>query len=216
MAKRVAVLLAGCGVFDGSEIHEASAVLVHLSREGAQAEVYAPNIPQMHVVDHVKGQPTPEQRNVLVESARIARGNIKDLATLDVKGLDALIIPGRTVVGGSTVGMETRDLCSQVRNLWFIAKGLGAGPCWELPAPAGAGLREERGRENERVREWPYAKTAKAMKELGCRHVNSQVTEAHVDARNRLVSTSAFMCNAPIHQVHDGIGSMVREVLRLA
>lgn len=49
----------------------------------------------MHVVDHVKGQPTPEQRNVLVESARIARGNIKDLAKLDVKGLDALIIPGR-------------------------------------------------------------------------------------------------------------------------
>lgn len=64
-----------------------------------QAEVYAPNIPQMHVVDHVKGQPTPEQRNVLVESARIARGNIKDLATLDVKGLDALIIPGRIVWG---------------------------------------------------------------------------------------------------------------------
>ncbi|NXV89095.1 GAL3A protein, partial [Calonectris borealis] len=94
MGKRVAVVLAGCGVYDGSEIHESSAVLVHLSREGAQAEVYAPDVDQMHVVDHVKGQPTQEKRNVLVESARIARGNIKDLAKLDVKGLDALIIPG--------------------------------------------------------------------------------------------------------------------------
>lgn len=61
-----------------------------------QGEFYAPDIDQMHVVDHVKGQPTQEKRNVLVESARIARGNIKDLAKLNVKELDALIIPGRT------------------------------------------------------------------------------------------------------------------------
>lgn len=65
----------------------------------SQAEVYAPNVDQMHVVDHVKGQPTQEKRNVLVESARIARGNIKDLTKLDVKGLDALIIPGRSLCG---------------------------------------------------------------------------------------------------------------------
>ncbi|XP_039343993.1 glutamine amidotransferase-like class 1 domain-containing protein 3A, mitochondrial isoform X2 [Mauremys reevesii] len=94
MGKKVAIVLSGCGVYDGSEIHESSAVLVHLSREGAQGEFYAPDVEQMHVVDHVKGQPTQEKRNVLVESARIARGNIKDLATLNVKELDALIIPG--------------------------------------------------------------------------------------------------------------------------
>uniref|UniRef100_A0A8C5JE54 GAL3A protein n=1 Tax=Junco hyemalis TaxID=40217 RepID=A0A8C5JE54_JUNHY len=126
MAKRVAVLLAGCGVFDGSEIHEASAVLVHLSREGAQAEVYAPNIPQMHVVDHVKGQPTAEQRNVLVESARIARGNIKDLATLDVKGLDALIIPGRAVWGLPATAW-TFHRSGRVWELWDGEGQAGAG-----------------------------------------------------------------------------------------
>ncbi|XP_054145462.1 putative glutamine amidotransferase-like class 1 domain-containing protein 3B, mitochondrial isoform X2 [Melozone crissalis] len=225
MAKRVAVLLAGCGVFDGSEIHEASAVLVHLSREGAQAEVYAPNIPQMHVVDHVKGQPTAEQRNVLVESARIARGNIKDLATLDVKGLDALIIPGGFGVAKNLSTWATQGKnCSVSKEVEAVLRAFHAahkpiGLCCISPVLAAKifpGCEVTVGHDTDEDVWWPYAKTAEAMKELGCRHINSQVTEAHVDARNRLVSTSAFMCNAPIHQVHDGIGSMVREVLRLA
>uniref|UniRef100_A0A9J8BF46 Zgc:162944 n=1 Tax=Cyprinus carpio carpio TaxID=630221 RepID=A0A9J8BF46_CYPCA len=94
MGKRVAVVLAGCGVFDGSEIHEASAVLVHLSRQQATVKIFAPNTDQMHVVDHLKGSPTEEKRNVLVESARLARGDIQDLSELDVKDLDAIIFPG--------------------------------------------------------------------------------------------------------------------------
>uniref|UniRef100_A0A8C7YBI7 Zgc:162944 n=1 Tax=Oryzias sinensis TaxID=183150 RepID=A0A8C7YBI7_9TELE len=94
MAKRVAVVLAGCGVYDGSEIHEASAVLVHLSRGGATVQMFAPNIEQMHVVNHLKGEPAEEKRNVLVESARLARGNIQDLSKLSVKDHDAVIFPG--------------------------------------------------------------------------------------------------------------------------
>ncbi|KAF2978747.1 hypothetical protein EK904_007652, partial [Melospiza melodia maxima] len=188
------------------------------------AEVYAPNIPQMHVVDHVKGQPTAEQRNVLVESARIARGNIKDLATLDVKGLDALIIPGGFGVAKNLSTWATQGKnCSVSKEVEAVLRAFHAahkpiGLCCISPVLAAKifpGCEVTVGHDTE-CEQWPYAKTAEAMKELGCRHVNSQVTEAHVDARNRLVSTSAFMCNAPIHQVHDGIGSMVREVLRLA
>ncbi|NXQ59755.1 GAL3B protein, partial [Anthoscopus minutus] len=224
MAKKVAVVLAGCGVFDGSEIHEASAVLVHLSRAGAQAEIYAPNVAQMHVVDHVKGQPTQEQRNVLVESARIARGNVKDLATLDVKGLDALIIPGGFGVAKnlSTWATQGKD-CSISKEVEVVLRAFHAarkpiGLCCISPVLAAKlfpGCEVTVGHDTE-CEQWPYAKTAEAMKELGCRHVNSKVTEAHVDARNRLVSTSAFMCNAPVHHVHDGVGKMVQEVLRLA
>ncbi|CAM4446158.1 unnamed protein product [Lepidochelys kempii] len=92
---RVAVVLSGCGVYDGTEIHEASAILVHLSRGGAEVQMYAPDIPQMHVIDHSKGQPTEaESRNVLVESARVARGKITDLAKLSTKDHDAVIFPG--------------------------------------------------------------------------------------------------------------------------
>uniref|UniRef100_UPI00398E5A68 glutamine amidotransferase-like class 1 domain-containing protein 3, mitochondrial n=1 Tax=Pristiophorus japonicus TaxID=55135 RepID=UPI00398E5A68 len=92
---RVAVILAGCGVYDGTEVHESSAVMVHLSRAGAEVQLYAPNVNQMHVVNHLTSQPTEEVRNVLVESSRIARANIKDLVQLSVNDTDALIIPGK-------------------------------------------------------------------------------------------------------------------------
>ncbi|XP_022371693.1 ES1 protein homolog, mitochondrial isoform X2 [Enhydra lutris kenyoni] len=92
---RVALVLSGCGVYDGTELHEASAVLVHLSRGGAEVQIFAPDIPQMHVVDHTKGQPSEsETRNVLTESARIARGKITDLARLSAANHDAAIFPG--------------------------------------------------------------------------------------------------------------------------
>ncbi|XP_057222478.1 glutamine amidotransferase-like class 1 domain-containing protein 3, mitochondrial isoform X2 [Malurus melanocephalus] len=94
MGKRVALVLAGCGVFDGSEIHEASAALVHLSRGGAEVKIFAPNIEQRDVVNHLKGSPAEEKRNVLVESARLARGNIQDLAELKASEFDAVIFPG--------------------------------------------------------------------------------------------------------------------------
>ncbi|KAE8620982.1 hypothetical protein XENTR_v10004638 [Xenopus tropicalis] len=93
-AAKVAVVLSGCGVYDGTEIHEASAILVHLSRAGAEVQMFAPDMPQMHVVDHSRGQPSPESRNVLVESARLARGNITALSQLNVKEHDAVIFPG--------------------------------------------------------------------------------------------------------------------------
>ncbi|KAM5126439.1 glutamine amidotransferase-like class 1 domain-containing protein 3, mitochondrial [Mantella aurantiaca] len=91
---RVAVVLSGCGVYDGTEIHEASAILVHLSRQGAEVKMFAPDIPQMHVIDHSKGQPSQEDRNVLVESARLARGDITSLSMLSAQDHDAVIFPG--------------------------------------------------------------------------------------------------------------------------
>lgn len=63
---------------------------------------------------------------------------------------------------------------------------------------------------------WPYAQTAGALKAMGCKHVNTDVEKAHVDMKNKLVTTCAFMCNAPLHKVFDGIGVMVKETLKLA
>ncbi|XP_044606954.1 glutamine amidotransferase-like class 1 domain-containing protein 3, mitochondrial isoform X4 [Equus asinus] len=92
---KVALVLSGCGVYDGTELHEASAILVHLSRGGAEVQIFAPDVPQMHVIDHTKGQPAEsETRNVLTESARIARGKITDLARLSAANHDAAIFPG--------------------------------------------------------------------------------------------------------------------------
>nr|XP_056715477.1 glutamine amidotransferase-like class 1 domain-containing protein 3, mitochondrial [Euleptes europaea] len=224
MGKKVAVVLSGCGVYDGSEVHESSAVLVHLSRDGAQAEIYAPNIDQMHVVNHIKGQPTEEKRNVLVESARIARGNIKDLATLNVKELDALIIPGGFGVAKNLCSWAVHGkdctVCKPVEDTIkaFHAAKKPIGLCCISPVLAAKilpGCEVTVGQDAE-CEKWPYAKTASALKEMGCKHVNKNVDEVHVDVKNKLVTTSAFMCNAPIHTIYEGVGKMVKEVLKLA
>lgn len=92
--KKIGVLLSGCGVFDGAEIHEAVITLLEIQRAGAQAICMAPDCEQMHVINHLTGQEMAEKRNVLVESARIARGDVVDVAGVKADDLDALILPG--------------------------------------------------------------------------------------------------------------------------
>ena len=95
MAKTIGVLLSGCGLYDGSEIHESVLTLLALDRMRAKALCMAPNIMQMHVVNHLTGQPAPgEQRNALIEAARIARGKISDAARIRAADMDGLILPG--------------------------------------------------------------------------------------------------------------------------
>src|SRR5690348_4807526 len=94
MAKKIAVVLAGCGVYDGAEIHEAVITLLALDRAGVEIVCAAPDVPQAQVIDHITGKPTGETRNVLVESARIARGNIRNIAQLTASEVDAAIFPG--------------------------------------------------------------------------------------------------------------------------
>lgn len=224
MAKWVAVVLAGCGVFDGSEIHEASAVLVHLSRGGATVKMFAPNIDQMHVVDHLKGSPTEEKRNVLVESARLARGEIQDLSKLSVEDHDAIIFPGGFGVAKNlcTWAVQGKD-CSVNEEVKatlqaFHSKGKPIGLCCISPVLAAKvfpGCEVTVGIENDE--KYPgTTDTAAAINQLGCKHVSKSVSESHVDEKNKVVTTCAFICNAPLHEIHDGIGAMVRDVLRLA
>jgi len=93
--KKVAVILSGCGVFDGSEIHEAVISLLALARQGATTQCFAPDVPQLHVINHLTGEVSEgESRNVLVEAARICRGQIRNVAELDAADFDALLVPG--------------------------------------------------------------------------------------------------------------------------
>ncbi|KAG1928107.1 glutamine amidotransferase-like class 1 domain-containing protein 3A, mitochondrial [Pimephales promelas] len=224
MGKRVAVVLAGCGVFDGSEVHEASAALVHLSRQQATVKIFAPNTDQMHVVDHLKGSPTKENRNVLVESARIARGDIQDLSQLDVKDLDAIIFPGgfgaaKNLCSWAVQGKDCL-VNEQVKTvlLAFHAEKKPIGLCCISPVLAAKvfpGCEVTVGHDkDDRYPDVPD--TAEAISQLGCKHICKHVNEAHVDEKNKIVTTSAFMCKAPLHEIFDGIGVMVQEVLKLA
>ncbi|XP_037542517.1 glutamine amidotransferase-like class 1 domain-containing protein 3A, mitochondrial [Nematolebias whitei] len=224
MAKRVAVVLAGCGVYDGSEIHEASAVLVHLSRGGATVQMFAPNIDQMHVVNHLKGEPSQEKRNVLVESARLARGNIQDLSKLSAKDHDAVIFPGGFGAAKNlcTWAVQGKDCVvnDEVKAALqaFHSEGKPIGLCCISPVLAAKvfpGCEVTVGIEKDD--KYPdTSDTAAAINQLGCKHVSTSVAQSHVDQKNKLVTTSAFMCSAPIHEIFDGIGSMVQSVLKLA
>ena len=92
--KNIAIVIAGCGVFDGAEIHEATLTMLAIAQQGASYHVFAPDTEQAHVINHITGEEMPETRNVLIESARISRGNIKALSELNMEQYDALIFPG--------------------------------------------------------------------------------------------------------------------------
>ncbi|XP_037380769.1 glutamine amidotransferase-like class 1 domain-containing protein 3, mitochondrial isoform X2 [Talpa occidentalis] len=179
----------------------------------------------MHVVDHTKGQPSEkETRNVLTESARIARGKITDLAELSAARHDAAIFPGGfgAAKNLSTFAVDGKD-CKVNGDVARVLKefhgaGKPIGLCCIAPVLAAKVLRGVEvtvGHEQEEGGRWPYAGTAEAIKALGAKHCVRDVSEAHVDQKNKVVTTPAFMCETALHHVHDGIGAMVREVLRL-
>ncbi|XP_069491892.1 glutamine amidotransferase-like class 1 domain-containing protein 3, mitochondrial [Ambystoma mexicanum] len=222
---RVAVVLSGCGVFDGTEIHEASAILVHLSRGGANVQIFAPDIPQMHVIDHSKGQPAEaESRNVLPESARIARGKISNLSQLNASNHDAVIFPGGfgAAKNLSTFAVDgadckvNKDVERVLQEFHKAAKPIGL--CCIAPVLAAKvlpGTELTVGHEDDKDGKWPYAGTAQAIGAMGAKHCVKDVHEVHVDNKNKVVTTPAFMCETDLHHIFDGIGAMVKNVLKL-
>ena len=216
-----AVVLSGCGVYDGSEIHEAVAVLYHLSRAGAAVQCFAPDKPQMHVVNHATGQPsTGESRNVLVEAARIARGNIRPLAKLRAADFDCVIFPGGFgaaknlcdfAVKGAQMHVDP-DVQRVVKE--FHAAGKPVGMCCIAPVIGAKVLGTKGGGPGARVTIGNDAQTAAAIAAWGSANVVQPVTAAQTDEPNRLITAAAYMYgDAPVHQVFEGIGRMVEGLL---
>lgn len=216
MAKKVAVVLAGCGVYDGSEIHEAVLTLLALENEGATYQCFAPNIPQMHVVNHLTGEVMNESRNVLVEAARIARGNIKDLKEADVKDFDALVVPGgfgaaKNLCDFAVKGADMTVLPDLLKFAQAMREaGKPVGLICIAPAMSarifGAGVECTIGND---------AETAAAITAMGGTHVNCPVEKAVIDKRNKLVTTPAYMLAGKVSEAAAGINACVRDVLGL-
>ncbi|WP_338590975.1 isoprenoid biosynthesis glyoxalase ElbB [Shewanella khirikhana] len=216
--KNIAVLLAGCGVFDGSEIHEAVLTLLSLSRAGATYQCFAPDIPQLHVVNHVSGEVAQgESRNVLVEAARIARGDIKATSELDVTAFDALIIPGgfgaaKNLCNFALVGADC-EVAPEVRD--FIAEfALAKKPVGficiapvMIPKLYGKGAKGTIGTDKG---------TGEAFSAMGGEHQDAAVHDIVVDEANKVVSTPAYMLAGSIAEAHSGIEKLVNKVLAMA
>nr|CAD7586347.1 unnamed protein product [Timema genevievae] len=222
---KVAIVLSGSGVFDGTEVHEASAILVHLTRAGAEPVCYAPDIPQMHVVDHSKGSPVEgESRNVLAESARIARGVIKPLAELKASSVDAVIFPGgfgaaKNLSDWAVKGKDCTVLPDVERVLKdFHASKKPIGLCCISPVLAAKvlpGTTLTLGQIDNKSGKWPYAETIEGASSLGAIVVPKNVNEVSVCKKNLVVTTPAFMYDGKFFEIFDGIGLMVKEVLNL-
>lgn len=215
---KVAVVLAGCGVYDGAEINEAVLTLLSLEQQGASYQCFAPDIEQMHVINHLTGEPEAgERRNVLVEAARIARGNIKELAEADVGDFDALLVPGgfgaaknlcNFAVAGA--GMEVLPQFLQLAQAFHEAgKPIGLVCIAPVMAAAicGAGTQCTIGSD---------AETAAAIEMMGAQHLACPVSEARVDTANKLVTTPAYMLAGSVSEAYSGISECVKEVLALA
>jgi enhancing lycopene biosynthesis protein 2 len=217
MAKRVGVLLSGCGVFDGTEIHEAVLTLLALDRAGARIICTAPDMDQQHVINHLTREAMDQQRNVLVESARIARGDIVDVKTLKAADLDALIVPGgfgaaKNLSDFADKGPEAtvhREVKRLLIEMHAAAKPIGA------ICIAPATLTRALGDHNPTVTIGTDSGTAAAIEIMGGRHQSCAVDQICVDQSNKIVTTPAYMLGPGIKDVAAGIDKLVSEVLEL-
>lgn len=216
---KVAVILSGCGRGDGSEIHESVSCLIHFDRHGAGYRCFAPDKPQSDVINHATGKASAEQRNVMVESARISRGDIAPLSALDVDAFDALVLPGgfgaaKNLCTFAADGAECRvdpDVERAFRG--FHAAGKPIGLCCIAPVIAARLLGRAKGGPGCTVTIGSDAATAGAIATMGSTNAARPVTEAVVDEANRIITTPAYMCEAGPWGVFTGIGRMIDETL---
>lgn len=219
MAK-VGVILSGCGVYDGSEIHEAVITLLALDRAGADAVCMAPNIDQMHVVNHLTGEPAGgETRNVLVESARIARGKILDIAEVNSSDIDALILPGgfgaaKNLCNFATKGPDCSvhpEVARLIDDVVAAKKPLAA--ICIAPALISKVLGSKK--QAHKLTIGNDEGTAQALESMGSQHEACPVSEFVVDRENKLVTTPAYMLAGRISEAADGIEKTVNALLDL-
>lgn len=218
MTKTIGVLLSGCGVFDGAEIHEAVLTLLALDRAGAAVRCMAPDVDQLHVINHITQQEMAERRNVLVESARIARGDITDVATVSADELDALIIPGGFGAAKNLSDFAVRgpDATVQPAVQKIIADMLDAGKPVGAICIAPATLTKAVSGRAPEVTIGNDAGTAAAIETMGGKHIPCTVDMIHVDKANRIVTTPAYMLGPGIADVAKGIEKLVAKVLEMA
>lgn len=213
--KKFAVVLAGSGVFDGSEIHEAVMTLYAIDKNGADYEILAPDIEQHHVINHITGKEMPEKRNVLIESARIARGSIKPLSGFKASDFDAIIFPGgfgaaknlsTFAFDGADCNVNT-DVENAVKSMVEAGKPIGAlciSPA--VIAKILADVKVTIGKDTD---------TAETIEKMGGTHQNADHREAVVDSKYKVVTTPCYMLDASISDIADDANIVVSKMLEL-
>lgn len=214
---RVAVILSGCGYLDGAEIREAVITLLALDRAEADVSCFAPNIAQRQVVDHQSGETVEESRNVLRESARIARGKIAPLSEAKIDEFDAVVLPGGfgAALNLSSFAIEGPEASIDESVASFLKAAHGArkpiGAICIAPALVALAL----GPHSPLLTIGNDAGTAAALTSCGARHADRPVDDIVIDEENRIVSTPAYMFDAPLRDIATGIEKAITALLAL-
>lgn len=216
---KIAVILAGCGRFDGSEIHESVLTLLSIEQNNASWQCFSLDLPQHHVTNHKTEEVVlnAEPRNMLTESARIARGNVRNLTELNVEEFDALIIPGGngTAYNLFTLAIDgpkyhvnqlVKTTCLNFTNKHKPVGFICIAPSM-IPAIYGAGIELTIGTEKD---------TAQLLESLGSKHFNCNVDEIHVDQTHKIVTTPAYMLANNIVEAYSGIKKLVDTIIKIA
>ncbi|EEX33344.1 MULTISPECIES: isoprenoid biosynthesis glyoxalase ElbB [Vibrio] len=215
--KKVAVILSGSGVFDGAEIHESVLALHAIEKQGASWHCFAPNIEQLHVINHITGEEMAETRNVLTEAARIARGNIEDVAKLNAEEFDAILLPGGFgaaknltdfAVNGAECSINTHvaSACRAFAQARKPAGYLCIAPAI-IPMIYDNGVKGTIGNDDA---------TASAFNALGGEHITCEVDDIVFDEEHKVLSTPAYMLAGNISQAASGIEKLVSKLVEIA
>ncbi len=213
--KKIAVVLSGCGVYDGAEIHEAVLTMFAIASNGAVYEVFAPDIDQHHVVNHLTGTDMDETRNVLIESARIARGKIKALSEFSGKEFDAIIFPGgfgaaknlsTFAFDGSNCQVDS-DVEAAIKEMISLGKPVGALCISPVILAKILGDVE--------LTIGDDAGTIQAIEEMGATHKATTHGEVVVDQQHKIVTTPCYMLDARITQIEEGARNVVKTILEM-
>lgn len=211
--KTFAVILAGCGVYDGAEIHEAVFTLLAIEKQGAAYQCFAPDILQHHVIDHFTGAVTNESRNVLTESARITRGSIKPLSEFDPAKVDALIFPGgfgaaKNLCSWAWEGDNCRvnpEVESAVMSMFNSGKPIGAmciAPV--ILARLFQGTNLTTGQDPA---------SGSFIEKMGNTYTSTTHGEVIADDAKKLFTTPCYMLDSTLAEIEEGTGNIVRAML---
>jgi len=218
--KRIGVLLCGCGVKDGSEIHEAVLTLLYLDQRGVERICLAPDAPQARVIHHLTGAQVPEERHMLAEAARLARGQIEPLAQVRADDLHGLIIPGGFGAAANLCDYAVKGRAMAVRAevadlldaLHAQRKPIGAiciAPVIVAKVFGSRGIPVE-------VTVGDDVGVAADIAHFGAVHIMRRVDEVHIDRPHRIVSTPAYMLGTNVAQIAPGIEHLVDAVAKMA
>lgn len=211
--KKFAVILSGCGVYDGSEIHEATLTLLAIHNNECTYQCYAPDIEQHHVINHITGEEMPEKRNVLIESARISRGDIKPLSEFKVEDCDALILPGgfgaaKNLSTYAFDGVNSKvlpELKEVLINMHEAKKPIGA-MCISPVIIANV-------LKNTTLTIGNDEAVAKNIELMGSTHLKTSYGEVMADKLNMVYTTPCYMLDSNLVDIYEGANNLIESII---